>query len=281
MSLEQLSWKALRFPIAGMRPATSIVPASADHVRVRAVKVVDKPETMNYRTLMPEPGGMFDPKLFGPGTVIDAPAIDPDAPAKVRKTQFARIPLAVPIIHPLFVEHTRAEIGEAIGKDAFAISEATTEIERGREITTLLSASEQLRTIVVTELPMVPPELRPLHRDEDDRWMTAGLNLWYQRIINRSKQLARSLETSDVPAAVVQGQYVALQEAIRRLFENDESPDAELDAEGRPLPSLRTLCGGTLGLYRALRETYPAGDPVPGRCHVARLVMFGLCFAVE
>lgn len=279
MSVEQWSWQALRFPVGGVPPSVPIVPASAEQIREKAPNVIAKAETMNYRTLMPEPGGMFDPKLFGPGTVIDAPPIDPDAAIKPRKTQFARIPLATPIVHPLFVEHVRADLGPKIGKEAHAISEAATSLAAGKAIVAALSELPELAALVIHELPMVPPELRPLHRDEDDRWMTAGLNLWYQRVINRNKQLARALETGDQPQPVIDGQYAALQETIRKLFENDESQDAELDADGKPLPSLRTLCGGTLGLYRALRETPAPGAPVPGRCHVARLVMFGMGFA--
>ena len=80
---------------------------------------------------------------------------------------------------------------------------------------------------------------------------------------------------------VLDSQYANLHETIRRLFENDESTDAELDADGKALPSLRTLCGGTLGMYRGLRETHPAGGPQPGRCHVARLAMFALGFDVS
>ncbi|MEO7094641.1 MAG: hypothetical protein ABI175_15395 [Polyangiales bacterium] len=281
MALEQLTWDALRFPAAGMRPATPVVPATADQIRERAKHVVSKPETMNYRTMMPEVGGMFDPKLFGPGTVIDGPAIDPDAVVKPRKTWFGRIPLTVPIVHPLFVEHVRPQLGEQLGVGAAAISDAGMSLARGRAIVALLEAHAELAPLVMTELPMAPPELRPLHRTEDDRWMTGGLNLWYQRVINRNRQLARSLETPDTDPLVLDSQFASLHETIRRLFENDESTDAELDADGKALPSLRTLCGGTLGLYRALRETHPADGPQPGRCHVSRLVMFALGFAVS
>ena len=281
MSLEQLSWEALRFPVAGMRPVTPVVPATGEQIRERAKHVVVKPETMNYRTMMPEVGGMFDPKLFGPGTVIDGPVIDPDAPVKARKTWFGRIPLVVPIVHPLFVEHVRPQLGDKLGVGPAALSDAAQSLARGREIVALLEAHAELQPVVMTELPMLPPELRPLHRTEDDRWMTSGLNLWYQRVINRNRQLAHSLETPETDPLVLDSQYANLHDTIRRLFENDEASDAELDVDGRALPSLRTLCGGTLHLYRALRETHPPDGPQPGRCHVARLVMFALGFAVS
>ncbi len=281
MGLEQLSWDALRFPATGMRPAKPVVPATAEQIRERAKHVVAKPETMNYRTMMPEVGGMFDPKLFGPGTVIDGPMIDPDAVVKPRKTWFARIPLVVPIVHPLFVENARPPLAAALGVTAADVSDAAQSLARGREIVARIAAHPELAPLVMTELPMLPPELRPLHRTEDDRWMTAGLNLWYQRVINRNRQLARSLETAETDPVVLDSQYANLHETIRRLFENDESSDAEIDADGKALPSLRTLCGGSLGLYRALRETHPADGPQPGRCHVARLVMFALGFDVS
>ena len=53
--------------------------ASADHVRDRAPKVVKAAETLDFKTLVPVAGGLFDYKVFGPGTVIDAVQCSPCA----------------------------------------------------------------------------------------------------------------------------------------------------------------------------------------------------------
>ena len=141
MSVAESSLVALRFPVNARLPDTTITPLSAEAIRDGAPRVVTKPETMNFRTMLPEPGGMYDPKLFGPGTVVDAPPVQLDEPFVARKTHFARITLAVPILHPLFGHHARAEVAALLGDDSYDVLRAITSLEHGRALVAALSSS--------------------------------------------------------------------------------------------------------------------------------------------
>jgi DNA-directed RNA polymerase beta' subunit len=271
--------KALRFP-ADAGP--QIVPLSAQAVRERAPKAVTKPETMNYQMMLPEPGGLFDPKLFGAGTVIDAPLPDPDAPHKPRKTQLARITLAVPIVHPLLAHHASEEVAALIGRSSLAREPGGSQLDHGRALVDALGATEGARDLVISELPVLPPDLRSLARDDEDRWATTPINRWYQRILYANARLAKHIDSGAEAVVSLANEYAEIVMLVQRLFENDELSDPERDPEGKPLPSLRTLCGGTSGLVAAVGELKAPidGESIPGRQYVARTVMRAMGFEV-
>lgn len=279
MTVEGLCRKALRFPTDAGPP---IVPLSAPSVRERAPKAVTKPETMNYQMMLPEPGGLFDPKLFGAGTVIDAPLPDPDAPLKPRKTQLARITLAVPIVHPLVTQNASEEAAALIGRSSLAREGGGSQLDHGRELVEAMTATEGARDFVISELPVLPPDLRSLARDAEDRWATTPLNRWYQRILYANARLAKHIDSGADAVFSLANEYAEIVSLVHRLFENDELPDPERDPEGTPLPSLRTLCGGTSGLVAAVAglKTSVEGEAVLGRHHVARTVMRAMGFEV-
>lgn len=278
MTVARLSRIALRLSPDG---AATIAPVSADEVRARAPNLVTKPETLDYRTMLPERGGLFDPRVFGAGTVIDAPLPEPDAPYKPRKTACARIPLAIPLVHPLLRQHGR-EAGALIGEETLVIGGRLSPLEHERRLIAELTASRLGAAFVLRELPVLPPDLRPLRRDEEDRWATTPLNRWYQRILTRNTRLQRLLD-SHADDAQLEPEYVELASLVHRLYENDEMLDGERDVEGALLPSLRSLCGGATGLGLGVEElaTWAPDAPVPGRLHVARLVLFALGFEVR
>jgi DNA-directed RNA polymerase beta' subunit len=271
-----LSLAALRFPADS---SVKLEPVSLETLHARAPKVVSKPETMNYRTLMPEPGGLFDPKLFGPGTVIDAPLPSADEPIKPRKTHFARIPLAVPIVHPLLIAHAPDEVRALAKMD---VSNTTTDVDVGRKVVEALS-SKSNEGALLRELPVLPPDLRALRRDEEDRWLSTPLNAWYQRVLNRNARL-QMLTVAKAPSELINPEYTELQVAIRGLFENDELPDPARDKTGEALPSLISLCGGTKGLHAVVEDLaahQAADDTLPGRLYLARAVLFALGFELR
>jgi DNA-directed RNA polymerase beta' subunit len=130
----------------------TLAPASLDVVRTRAPKLVTHAGTLDFRTLTPERGGLFDYRVFGAGTVIDAPTPPDDEPWTPRATQFGRLVLAQPIVHPLLRPH---EHGDAV---------------------------------LLAELPVLPPDLRPLTRLADDRWQVSPINEMYRRVVERTKR---------------------------------------------------------------------------------------------
>jgi len=276
VSVERLCRSALRFPGAAAR----VVPVPLASLRQQAPKAVVKPETMNYRTMLPEAGGLFDPRVFGAGTVIDAPLPDPDAPFKPRKTLFARIALAVPIVHPLVLAHA-AEEGAALLGRSLARETGQSQLDHGKELAAALQANEATRDLVISELPVLPPDLRPLLRDEEDRWAATPLNRWYQRILYANARIAKHVEAGNLTVMSVATEYSEIVTLVHRLFENDELPEPERDPDGKPLPSLRTLCGGTAKLAATIEKLPATADgEVSGRDHVARAVLYAMGFAV-
>jgi DNA-directed RNA polymerase beta' subunit len=268
---------ALRFPADA---PFDIVALTTDQVRARAPHEVAKPETMNYRTMAPEPGGFFDPKLFGPGTVIDAPVPNADDLIKPRRTHFARLPLATPMAHPLLVAHAAAQLGELAGLAAADVTKAAIDFEAGRALATALA--DKAPWAVVHEIPMLPPDLRPLRLDEHMRWAMTPINTWYQRILNKTTRLKKLIEQGAPAVASLNNDWAELDAAWRGLAENDESASPALDPQGDALPSLRTLARGTDKLYATLREiatdNSPAGETTPASHYIAQSVLFALGF---
>jgi DNA-directed RNA polymerase beta' subunit len=268
----------LRFPSDARLERNSIAPLTAEQIRERAPKAVTKPETMNYRTLLPEPGGLYDPKLFGPGTVIDAPPIALDEPYKPRKTQFARITLVESIVHPLFAAHVPAELAALIGRPISEVEAAVTTLAGGSALTAALAAAGHA-SLVLREIPLIPPDLRPLQRNEDELWRSSPLNELYRRVISHNLRLEKLL-AQDVSETIANQEYAQLHDLVRRLFENDEQPSPICDPAGEPFPSVRSLCGGTPALFRALQdlERHRDDEVLSGRLHLARSTVFALGF---
>jgi DNA-directed RNA polymerase beta' subunit len=245
---------------------TSIAPASVDAIRARAPKVVKEGATLDFRTLSPIPGGLFDYKVFGPGTVIDAPAIDDDEPWKPMKTQFGRLVLARPIVHPLIALHAPADVAERAGMTAEELRRARfgDDAAARRAIVERLGDSE----LVLRELAVLPPELRPLTRLADDRWQSSPLNDLYRRVIERNARLERTpADLDDRP----------LEAALLALYDNELEDEPVCDPRGRPLVSLRGLCGGNGGCATALRD-FDAHGPTTARLHRIEAVTFALGF---
>jgi len=281
---------ALRFPEDVPFDVVAVTP---EQLRARAPHEVSRSETMNYRTMAPEPGGLFDPQVFGPGTVIDAPVPSGDDMIKPRRTWFARLPLTVPMVNPLLVDHACGQLAELTGRDATALAKASTDLADSRALVAELEAKHPW--MIVRELAVLPPDLRPLKLDEHMRWALTPINMWYQRIVDRNARLKRQLEQG-TPDAQLESDWTNIQVAVRGLFENDEANAPMLDAEGEPMPSLRTLAASTQKLVATLSEIAAQGAPlaidaprastaemaaadlVPARHYIAKAVLFALGF---
>ena len=234
--------------------AVAIAPASPDAIRARAPKQLTSGETLDFRTLVPQPGGLFDYKVFGPGTVIDAPVPDLDAPARPPKTQFARLVLSQPTPHPLALAHAPARVAELAGWTVAEVERCRTETEAAARasLAETLDQSPEGRAFVVRELAVLPPDLRPLVRLSDDRWQTSPINELYRHALRRTDRLLH-------------------------LFENEDQPEPLRDRQGEVLTSLRGLAGGTDAWFAALAEI-AAGVPQTGRHYRAEAVLFALGF---
>jgi DNA-directed RNA polymerase subunit beta' len=103
--------------------------------------------------------------------------------------------------------------------------------------------------MILTILPVVPPELRPLVPLDGGRFATSDLNDLYRRVINRNNRLRRLLELS-APDIIVRNEKRMLQESVDALFDNGRRGRVISGNNKRPLKSLSDMLKGKQGRFR-------------------------------
>ncbi|MBI4056422.1 MAG: DNA-directed RNA polymerase subunit beta' [Elusimicrobia bacterium] len=103
--------------------------------------------------------------------------------------------------------------------------------------------------MIMTVLPVIPPELRPLVPLEGGRFATSDLNDLYRRIINRNNRL-KHIEALRAPEVMVYNEKRLLQEAVDALIENGARGRVVIGAGNRPLKSLSDILKGKQGRFR-------------------------------
>ena len=103
--------------------------------------------------------------------------------------------------------------------------------------------------MVMTVLPVLPPDLRPLVPLEGGRFATSDLNDLYRRVINRNNRLKRLLELN-APDIIVRNEKRMLQEAVDALMDNGRRGRAITGTNKRPLKSLADMIKGKQGRFR-------------------------------
>jgi DNA-directed RNA polymerase subunit beta' len=103
--------------------------------------------------------------------------------------------------------------------------------------------------MVMTVLPVLPPDLRPLVPLEGGRFATSDLNDLYRRVINRNNRLRRLLELN-APDIIVRNEKRMLQEAVDALMDNGRRGRAITGTNKRPLKSLADMIKGKQGRFR-------------------------------
>ncbi len=119
-----------------------------------------------------------------------------------------------------------------------------------------LKVMEQLRGsgnkaewMVLSVIPVIPPELRPLVPLEGGRFATSDLNDLYRRVINRNNRLKRLMELN-APDIIVRNEKRMLQEAVDALFDNGRRGKTFTGPNKRPLRSLSDMLKGKQGRFR-------------------------------
>jgi len=103
--------------------------------------------------------------------------------------------------------------------------------------------------MVLTVLPVLPPELRPLVPLEGGRFATSDLNDLYRRVINRNNRLKRLLDLN-APDIIVRNEKRMLQESVDALMDNGRRGRAITGSNKRPLKSLADMIKGKQGRFR-------------------------------
>ena len=302
---------------------------------------VTKPETINYRTLKPEPDGLFCERIFGPskdwechcgkykkshfkGTICDRCGVEVTK-SSVRRERMGHIVLAAPVSHIWYFkgipsrmglilelspkeldrvlyfasyivldpgkntnlmykmllseneyQKARSEYGDSfrVGMGAEAIKElleaidlekeseelraelATSTGQKKSKIIKRLEVVEAFREsgnrpewMIMTVLPVIPPDLRPMVQLDGGRFATSDLNDLYRRIINRNNRLKRLLELG-APDIIVRNEKRMLQEAVDALIDNGRRGRPVTGPGNRALKSLSDMLKGKSGRFR-------------------------------
>ena len=102
---------------------------------------------------------------------------------------------------------------------------------------------------MLTILPVLPPELRPLVSLDGGKFAVSDVNDLYRRVINRNQRLKRLVEL-DAPEIIIRNEKRMLQESVDALFDNGRSSNAVKGANKRPLKSLSEIIKGKQGRFR-------------------------------
>jgi DNA-directed RNA polymerase subunit beta' len=184
--------------------------------------------------------------------------------------------------HQLLSEHEYREARETFGPEAFvakmgaeAVRDALAKVDLGKQIENLQHAmtetkSKQIRKkiakrikllqglqssksrpewMILTVLPVIPPDLRPLVPLEGGRFATSDLNDLYRRVINRNNRLKNLLQLK-TPEVIIRNEKRMLQEAVDALFDNGRHGRAVTGAGNRALKSLSDMLKGKSGRFR-------------------------------
>ena len=113
----------------------------------------------------------------------------------------------------------------------------------------LLASGNRPEWMILTVLPVLPPDLRPLVPLDGGRFATSDLNDLYRRVINRNNRLKRLLELN-APDIIIRNEKRMLQESVDALLDNGRRGRAITGTNKRPLKSLADMIKGKQGRFR-------------------------------
>jgi len=141
-------------------------------------------------------------------------------------------------------EQLREELKEATGE-----LKPKKIIKRLKIVESFLESGNRPEWMILTVLPVIPPELRPLVPLDGGRFATSDLNDLYRRVINRNNRLKRLIELR-APDIIVRNEKRMLQEAVDALFDNGRRGRVITGTNKRPLKSLSDMLKGKQGRFR-------------------------------
>jgi DNA-directed RNA polymerase subunit beta' len=121
--------------------------------------------------------------------------------------------------------------------------------KRLRVVESLIKSNNRPEWMILTVLPVIPPDLRPMVQLDGGRFATSDLNDLYRRVINRNNRLKRLLELG-APDVIVRNEKRMLQEAVDSLIDNSQRGKALSRRGRRELKSLSDMLKGKKGRFR-------------------------------
>ena len=144
---------------------------------------------------------------------------------------------------PKLNKELRAEIENASGQ------KRANAIKRLEVVEAFITSGNKPEWIILTVIPVIPPEIRPMVQLDGGRFATSDLNDLYRRVINRNNRLKRLLELR-APDIIVRNEKRMLQEAVDSLIDNGRRTRPVTGPGNRPLKSLSDMLRGKQGRFR-------------------------------
>ena len=137
----------------------------------------------------------------------------------------------------------RAELEKANGQKRVRL------LKRLECVDAFIESNQRPEWMILTVVPVIPPDLRPLLQLDGGRFATSDLNDLYRRVINRNNRLKRLLELG-APDIIVRNEKRMLQEAVDALIDNGRRGRPVTGANNRALKSLSDMLKGKQGRFR-------------------------------
>ena len=140
-------------------------------------------------------------------------------------------------------EEVRAELETATGQRQGRLVKKIDVIESFR------ASGNRPEWMILTEIPVIPPDIRPMVQLDGGRFATSDLNDLYRRVINRNNRLAKLIELN-APDIIIRNEKRMLQEAVDALIDNGRRGRPVTGPNGRALKSLSDMLKGKQGRFR-------------------------------
>ncbi len=137
----------------------------------------------------------------------------------------------------------REELASATGQKKVRI------IKRLEVVEAFRKSGNRPEWMILTRIPVLPPEIRPMVQLDGGRFATSDLNDLYRRVISRNNRLKRMMELN-APEIIIRNEKRMLQEAVDALIDNGRRGKSMTGPNNRPLKSLSELLRGKQGRFR-------------------------------
>jgi len=122
-------------------------------------------------------------------------------------------------------------------------------VKRLKVVESFVNSGNKPEWMMITMLPVLPPDLRPLVALDGGKFAVSDVNDLYRRVINRNSRLKRLVDL-EAPEIIIRNEKRMLQEAVDALFDNGRRANAVKGANKRPLKSLSEVIKGKQGRFR-------------------------------
>ncbi len=152
------------------------------------------------------------------------------------------------ILKSIDLKNEKEKLAKSIKETKSKVTEERN-IKRLKLIDSFVETGNKPEWMILTTIPVIPPELRPLVPLDGGRFATSDLNDLYRRVINRNNRLKRLIDLK-APHIIIRNEKRMLQESVDALFDNGRRGRVITGTGKRPLKSLAEMLKGKQGRFR-------------------------------